>query len=81
MRAKGDVALNNGVALFITEWGTCESSGNGNVDIGETQKWLDWAGQRGISTMNWGIYDKAESCAALNGGASSTGGWSAGDLT
>merc|ERR1711862_1017214 len=35
----------------------------------------------GISSSNWAISDKAESCSALRGGASPNGGWSEGQLT
>ena len=68
--------MNNGAALFITEWGTCESSGDGRLDLNEARTWLSWADSHGISTANWGIYDKSESCAALKPGASGQGGWS-----
>jgi len=33
----------NGIALFITEWGTCEASGNGSLDLNEATTWLNWA--------------------------------------
>ena len=70
LRNKGNTALNNGAALFITEWGTCESSGSGRLELNEARTWLSWADSHGISTANWGIYDKSESCAALKPGAS-----------
>jgi len=81
LRDKGEAALAKGIPLWITEWGTCTSSGDGALDLGEAQTWLDWAASHGITTTNWGIYDKSESCAALNPGASATGGWNAGQIS
>jgi len=74
-------ALDAGHAVWATEWGTCESSGNGRVDTGSAGSWMNYLQQHGISSSNWAISDKAESCSALRGGASPNGGWSEGQLT
>jgi len=66
--------LNAGLAVFITEWGTCEASGDGRTDFNSAQTWQDWAATHGISSCNWSIVDKSESCAALSPGAG-TSGW------
>jgi len=74
--------LQNGIAIFVTEWGTCEASGTGALDLGSSQTWINWAKDSGIGGMcNWSIEDKAETCAALVGGASGTGGWPTSQLT
>ncbi len=79
MRAREAVA--NGAALFITEFGITEASGDGVVDTVQSRIWLDWADSNSISWVNWSIVDKAESSAALVGGASTSGGWSEEELT
>jgi len=81
LRDRADAAMRSGIALFATEWGTCEASGDGRLGYSETNDWLSWMDDRGISWANWSIADKAETCSALNGGASSTGGWAAGNLS
>ena len=81
LRDKAETALAAGIPLWITEWGTCEASGDGALDLNEAKTWLDWASQKGITTTNWGVYDKNESCASLKTGASSTGGWNSENLT
>ena len=82
LRDKANTALGRGIAIFITEWGTCEASGTGTLDLGSSQTWVDWAQQSGIGGMcNWAIEDKAETCAALNAGASGNGGWPTSQLT
>ncbi len=81
LRDRADAAMRDGIALFATEWGTCESTGDGRLGYSETADWLAWMDQRGISWANWSIADKAETCSALNGGASSSGAWAAGNLS
>jgi len=75
LRQKAEVALQLGVALFVTEWGTCEASGNGKIDLDESRAWLEFLATHGISHANWAVNDKNESCSALLPGASSTGRW------
>lgn len=84
LRSKADAALNKGVALFISEWGTTHSDGgteDRKVYTSQSDTWLAWAKERGLSWANWSIADKNESSAALVGGAPSNGGWSDAQLT
>src|SRR5512142_3385812 len=40
LRDKANTAMNTyGVAIFVTEWGTCDASGNGNYNAGESTNW------------------------------------------
>jgi endoglucanase len=81
LRNKATTAMNNGIAIFVTEWGTCSADGNGQLDLNEAQVWLDFLKQHSISDANWAIADKSEACAALKPGAGANGGWAASDLT
>jgi endoglucanase len=77
LRDKATTALNNGVALIVTEWGTSEASGSGRLDSGETRRWLEFMDRNHLSWCNWSVADKRETSAALMPGASATGNWSA----
>jgi len=79
LRSKVQSAINRGCAVFATEWGTCDASGNGGLDLGETSQWMGFFDQNNIGHANWAINDKDESASAMRPGASSGGGWS--DLT
>lgn len=68
LRTKAETALNNGIALFVTEWGTVNADGNGNVDNGETDAWIAFLKSNNISNANWSINDKAEGASLLNAG-------------
>lgn len=75
LRNKAVTALNNGIALFVSEWGTCEASGTGVLDYAEVDLWINFMESRKISWCNWSLCDKDETSAALKVGASSDGGW------
>jgi endoglucanase len=77
LRNKATTALNNGIALFATEYGTTTSSGSGVVDTAETRRWWKYLDQRKISHCNWSVADLTETSAALIPGASPNGGWDA----
>jgi endoglucanase len=81
VRAKASVALKNGVALFVSEFGTCEHTGTGVIDRQELEAWFNFMEQHKISWCNWSIADKNETSAALSSGAQAHGGWPANDLS
>ncbi len=65
LRDKAAAALKNGVALFVTEWGASEASGNGRLDEAETRRWLDFLDQNQLSWCTWSVADLRETSAAL----------------
>jgi len=75
LRDKAERAMALGAALFVTEWGTSEASGDGNLDEAETRLWWRFMEAHGLSYLNWSITDKDETAAALRPGASAAGGW------
>ena len=76
LRNKAKVALAKGVALFVSEFGTCESTGSGVLDYEEMNTWFAFMEENNLSWCNWSIADKVETSAALKPGASGNGGWS-----
>jgi len=81
LRNKATTALNNGIALMVTEWGSVSANGNGAVDSVSTADWMDFLCTNNISHCNWAINDKVEGASALVSGASNWGNWFASDLT
>jgi endoglucanase len=80
LRDRATTALNKGIALFVTEFGTCESSGSGILEYTETDTWLKFLDANKISWCNWSLADLGETSAALNPGASPNGGWTTSDF-
>ncbi|WP_257459836.1 glycoside hydrolase family 5 protein [Archangium lipolyticum] len=81
LRDKATYALNKGIALFVTEFGTCDASGNGGLDLAESQLWMDFLNSRKLSWANWSLFDKPETASALKPGSSTTGPWPDSALT
>lgn len=81
LRDRAKTALDKGITLMVTEYGTCEASGSGFLDEAETKLWWAFMDEHKISHCNWSIADKVETAAALKPGASATGGWTEADLT
>ncbi|HWO10105.1 MAG TPA: glycoside hydrolase family 5 protein, partial [Polyangiaceae bacterium] len=81
-RTRATNAMNAGIALMVTEWGTTPASGLGQPNAGSTQAWADFLRQNNISHCNWAIADQGEATASqLVTGASASGGWSDAQLT
>ena len=81
LRDKAVRAMQLGAALFVTEWGATQASGDGGVDEAETRLWWTFLQEHGLSDLNWSIADKVEDSAALTPGASGNGGWRGDELT
>ena len=81
LRAKAQAALDRGVALFVTEYGTCEASGAGAIDAASTQEWMDFLRTNNLSHCNWALNDKAEAASALVPGTNPAAAWSDSYLT
>ena len=75
LRDIAQYALNEGIPIFVTEFGVTEYTGDGFVDVEEAHVWWDFLDANKISWLNWSIADKEESSAAVKPGASGNGGW------
>ncbi len=62
---KAEEAINAGLPIFVTEFGTTEADGDGKVFKEETQKWMTFMDKHKLSWCNWSIADKDEASAAL----------------
>ena len=58
LRAKAQTALDRGIALFVTEWGAVNADGDGAVNSGETNTWMNFLKSNNISHANWALNDK-----------------------
>jgi endoglucanase len=81
LRAKAQVALDAGLALFVSEWGTVAADGNGDVDYQETEKWLVFMKKNQLSHCSWSLSKKEEGASIFKPSASTLGPWSDKDLT
>jgi len=72
-------ALNNGLALLVTEFGVSEADGGqnnpGRINTQEADTWFSWLDERWIGWMNWSINDKNEAASALTSGNDNGTNW------
>ena len=81
LRKKAQYAINKGLPLILSEWGSVTYSGDGFMDVASTREWMTFAKRNGLTHLNWAVSDKNEGASMLRRGASSHGGWSERDLT
>lgn len=75
------LAAQSRIPLLASEYGTCESNGDGAFDAVETGQWWALLKQHDIGHFNWSIADKIETAAALMPGTSPDGNWALSSLT
>jgi endoglucanase len=81
LRDKATTALDRGFALFVSEWGVCDSNGDGPIDRESIDEWLAFMREHKISHCAWSLGDKRETASMLEPGAPSNGGWTSEHLT
>ncbi len=67
--------------LFISEYGISEASGNGIIDLNETNLWVNFMEEKNLSWCNWSVANKDETSAILLPSTSSISGWEIEDLS
>lgn len=70
-------AMQGGLSVFVSEWGTVNADGNGNVSS-KASGWLNWMKQYKLSGANWSVSNKSEGASYFNGSAwnySESGNW------
>lgn len=68
------------IPVFISESAGMEASGDGQLDIAEWERWIQFSEKNKLSWITWSVSDKDESCSVLYPSASSKGKWTTKDL-
>ena len=68
----GEKAMNAGLSVFVSEWGTADANGGGDPDQGRNQSWQEYINKHKLSWANWSASKVSEGTAAFTGGASKT---------
>lgn len=70
-------AMNSGLSVFVSEWGTVNADGGGSVS-GNSSTWLNWMNDHKLSGANWSVSNKNEGASYFSGSAwnySESGNW------
>lgn len=72
LRDRARQAMDQGIALFVTEWGSVNANGDGGVAQAETDRWVAFMKEHSIGNANWSLNDKSEGASALTPGTPPT---------
>lgn len=67
--SKGEKAMNAGLSVFISEWGTANADGGGNPDQSRNKSWQDYMNKHKLSWANWSASYINEGTAAFQDGS------------
>lgn len=81
LRNKMNKAIENGLPIFVTEYGICDASGNGSINISEANKWISVLNKNKISYVAWNLSNKDESSAILSPLTEKTSNFTSSDLS
>ena len=81
LRQKAQAALDQGLPLFVSEFGISDASGNGALNQAEGSQWMKFLKKNKISAVGWSLSNKEESSALIQSSSKKTSGWKSKDLT
>ena len=65
----GEQAINAGLSVFVSEWGTGTADGGGTPDQGRNKSWQEYVDKHKLSWANWSASKISEGTAAFTGSA------------
>lgn len=81
LRSRMTAAIDAGLPVFVSEYGICDASGNGTLDIEEANRWVDTLDQYGVSYVAWNLSNKNESSAIISPACQKDASFTQDDLT
>ncbi len=81
LRTQMKNAVNNGLPVFVSEYGICDASGNGAIDEKQANAWIEAMDDLGISYVAWNLSNKNETSAIISSNCSKSSGFTKDDLS
>ncbi len=81
LRSKMTQAIDDGLPIFVTEYGICDASGNGTIDIDSANEWISLMNEYDVSYAMWNLSNKDESSSIIASDVSKTSGFTYDDLS
>ncbi len=81
LRSQMAAAISRGLPIFVTEYGICDASGSGGLDLDQASQWVAAMDEYGVSHVAWNLSNKNESSAILKSSCSKTSGFTQEDLS
>lgn len=73
-------AIITGLPIFVTEYGICDASGNGDLDYESAKAWVETMNAYNISYMMWNLGNKDESSCIIKADCQKVSGFKSEDL-
>ena len=80
LRNRLETCVQNGLPVFVSEFGMCDASGNGANDFVSTTKWLDLLNKYQISFCCWNLANKEESSSVFKASSTALSDWTDDDF-
>lgn len=74
-------AVKSGVPVFVSEFGTCDASGDGAMDLDSAAQWVEDMDELGVSYVMWNLSNKDESSSTIAAGNQKVSGFTSEDLS
>lgn len=81
LRSRMENCINGGLPVFVSEFGICDASGNGAVNIDQANAWRDIIERFNVSYMCWNLANKNESSSVIQSGCPKLYGWEDSELS
>lgn len=76
-----DKALENGLPIFVSEWGLSKEKDNNQIDYDEGVEFLEYLEEKNISWINWSLSNKDEPYSFISSDSDKLSNWSEKDLS
>lgn len=81
LRNRMETCIKNGLPVFVSEFGICDASGNGNVSIRSANSWKELIEKYNVSYMCWNLSNKNESSSVFLSSCIKTSDWADNQLS
>lgn len=81
LRERMRTCIESGLPVFVSEFGICDASGNGAVDLEQANAWKELIETYNVSYLCWNLANKNESSSILVPGCSKLSDWNEEDLS
>lgn len=68
LRSRFTSCYNSGLPILVSEFGTCDASGNGGFNASQTKTWLSLLDSKNVGYINWSACGKSETASAFLSG-------------
>ena len=81
LRERMRTCIEAGLPIFVSEFGTCDASGNGAIDYGQSEEWKEIIEEYNVSFICWNIANKEESSSIIQSSCNKISDWSEEELS